>query len=604
MKTVFIFPPQWDIRYPSTGIPTLMGVLSEMGVECIVYDLNIDFFNYILKPKHILDAIKKSKEIVENRDNKYDPKKVAYIKNMLESCLKYKNINTLIYKIETITNLIKNKNGIFDYKSKEISQYYINIALKILSFPYYPYIIRTKGFSNVLINLGASEYSSNFKNAAEDKDLNIFLEYMEYKIPNLKIENGDLVCISINSTDQLLGALTTIKIIRKMYDVKIAIGGSWIDYELINIKNDKELFTRYVDYCMTGLGEIAVKELWEHHIGKRNIKDVSNIIYFENGNIYQTKNVNKLNKKIGKYNYNGYDFSQYYLSEPILPIKVSYGCYWGKCKFCNYNSGKVYDPKSVDDVIQEIEELMKKYNVKYFHFQDAALHPKFIEEFADKIISKKIKIRYLTNLRFEEEFDKKLLKKLYKSGLRIAQWGLETASPKILNKYNKGIKVSTVIRILKDAYKIGIFNHLYLIYNFPGETWDDFMMTINFINKYKKEVKSYAFHSFVICRDTYIYEHPEEFSINPEDIKNKDFVSYSMICNENENVKEKDEIVEKEAYKLKKTPQYMIYNSSLNGASMLPEIDKIPLKYLNTLYMFEKIKNKIISGYKTLIQHK
>ncbi len=588
MKTIFIFPPQWDIHSPSTGIPTLMGVLSEMGVECIGYDLNIDFFNYILKSEHIIKAIEKSKKIIENTDNKYPIDKVNYTKSVLDKFYKFKYRDNLIKKIDNISNLIKDKNNFYNYKVKTIHNYCINMALDIISIPYYPFKISKCSFGIINDNRADPNCFFKYKRISEDKNYNMFIEYMENKIPKLSIEDGDLICISINSTDQILGALSAIKIIRKLYNVKIALGGSWIDYESTLIKKDKQLFTDFADYCMTGLGEIAVKELWEHHSGQRELKDVSNILYYENDNIYQTKNVNKLSKKTVNYNYNGYDFSQYFMCEPVLPIKVSYGCYWGKCKFCTYNIDKVYDPKNVDDVIQEIENLIKKYNVKYFYFQDAALSPSFIEEFADKIITKKINIRYLTNLRFEKEFDKKLLKKLYKSGLRIAQWGLESGNPKILEKYNKGIDISTAVRILKDSYNIGIFNHLYLIYNFPGETMEDFMMTINFINKYKKEIKSFAFHSFIIHKGTYIYEHPQEFSIDPELIRDKIYIPYHKICN----AKEKDKIVDEKVEKLLKSPPALVYQA-IGTCLTLPIIDKIPLKYLNIVYNYIKIKNKI-----------
>ena len=569
MKTVFIFPPQWNIHSPSTGIPTLMGVLSEMGVECIGYDLNIDYFNYILKSEHIIDAIKKSKEIIKNTDNKYPIDKVNYIKSELDKFYKYKHRETLINKIDNISNLIKDKKNFYNYKAKAVLKLFISMALNILSLSYYPFKISENSFGNIKIARIDPKNFYLYKSISEDKDYNMFIEYMENKIPKLSIENGDLICISINSTDQILGALSAIKIIRKLYKVK-------------------ELFTDFVDYCMSGHGEIAVKELWEYHTGQRELKDVSNILYYENDNIYQTKNVNKLSKKTVKYVYNGYDFSQYFMYNTVLPIKVSYGCYWGKCKFCNYNTNKVYDPKSVDEVIMEIEELINKYNVKYFYFQDSALFPGFIEEFANKIISKKIHIRYMTNLRFEKEFNKKLLKKLYKSGLRIAQWGLESGSPKILEKYNKGIDIPTAIRILKEAYNIGIYNHLYLIYNFPCETMDDFMMTINFINKYKKEIKSFTFHPFCIHKGTYIYEHPEEFSIDKELIKDKIFIYYNNICDS----KEKDQIVNREISRLQKSPQTLIYQT-LSTCLTLPIIDKIPLKYLDIVYNYEKIKNRI-----------
>ena len=182
MKSVFIFPPQWDIHSPSTGIPTLMGVLSEMGVECIGYDLNIDFFNYILKSKYVIEAIEKSKKIIENADNKYTQEKINYIKKNLDKFHKYKNIEHSINQIDNISNLIKDKNSFNNYKAKAISQVFFNTALDILSLPYYPYKLSANSFCNIKISQKAQDDYSCFKGISEDKDLNIFLLNIKYPI--------------------------------------------------------------------------------------------------------------------------------------------------------------------------------------------------------------------------------------------------------------------------------------------------------------------------------------------------------------------------------------------------------------------------------------
>ncbi len=579
MKVVYIFPPLWDTSLPSIGIPALMGLLSDNGVNCIAYDLNIDFFNFVFSSDYINKSIGKIQNILKNKDNLYSTDAVNYIQTEFNKYIKFLNNKDF----DKFIQLIKIKKYYKDYKFNMYDSIIRESVLNIVSLPYYPFKLNFINYYNTAGNNNKNDYSVK-KELVNDKKHNIFYEFFEKKLPEININNNDLVCVSINSIEQLLGALTIIKLIKEQYNVKIQIGGTWADLALNQIKNDKELFDLYFDYCMVGIGENATKELWEYHIGQRKIENVSNILYLRNGEICQNTISNNISNKPCKYNYNGFDFKKYFIPDIILPIRVSHGCYWGKCTFCNYNYNKKYFPKSADSVISEIEELMEKYNARYFYFQDSALTPKFIEEFADKIIKKKLNIRYMTNLRLEKEFNKKLLKKLYKSGLRIVLWGLESASPKILKKMNKGIEVDSAKEILKNANNVGIFNHLYLIYNFPGETMEDFYMTVNFIKKYsRKYFYTFAYVQFTLTEGTYIYNNPEEFNISHELLNDNDFYSY----NTGVDFVKKYKIVQ-DLLRGVKTFYSLCY--MVNLSSILPLLDNIPVKYFKYIDIFIIIK--------------
>lgn len=154
---------------------------------------------------------------------------------------------------------------------------------------------------------------------------------------------------------------------------------------------------------------------------------------------------------------------------------------------------------------------------------------------------------------------------------------------------NKGINIETAQQILKDANRQGIYNHLYLIYNFPTETMDDFMETINFIHNNKNIINSFIFHRFNITISTYIYNHPEEFSIDPKLIKNTEYIFYDEICEDKELFAKKEKIkddINKQYIEL--VPDLVLYIAS--NTIVLGIMDRIPLKYLKLFYVKYKIQ--------------
>jgi len=335
----------------------------------------------------------------------------------------------------------------------------------------------------------------------------------------------------------------------------------------------------------------------EHLAGERAIEDVSGLIYIKNGYICENEQSNLSLHNTSHASYKGYRFEKYFMPKTVLPIRVSHGCYWGKCAFCNYHINRTYSPRAVDDIIDEIETLIKSHNVNYFYFQDAALSPAFLDEFSKKIIEKKINIRYLSNIRFEEAFDKKLLKQMYDSGMRVAQWGLESASQKILDKMNKGIKIEVVLKNLKNAYEAGLYSHLYLIVNFPGETYENLKETTDFLVKNKKYIQSFYFNNFVLLRDTYIYFNPEKYGI---DLRKFNMDNFCFCTSDDLNIAidEKQDLIKNT---LKTYKQY--YKFEIIGTinqMLLLLIDKYPVKYLrffkcliNFYIRLNKIKLKI-----------
>ena len=509
MKALFISPPFYSQFSISCGIPQIISYLRAKNYDVKALDLNIKFFNYLYNEKILNNLLLETYEIYQNQ-NKYNLP-VSYSK-LLEEFFGNKK---LVYKvhnaIKNIYNLklnLKSEKNFIDFLKKENNiMLAINDIQKLLDFIFKdetPYEDRDYFINDSLI--------STYKNF-----LNSFID-------DILKENYDYIGFSVNGDSQFISSLITAKLLKENgYKGKIGLGGTSIFKDLKVIKDDKSLFQKYVDIVIVGQGEYAQDEYFEFLNGKRNIEEVCNIVYLDkNENIIVNKEKYLSVKDYCIPCYDNYDFTEYMIPEPIFTIRASYGCYWGKCVFCAYyyNDKNYFFVRKVDDLIKEIKFYIETYNVDTFLFADAALPPKYLDEFATKIIEQKIKIYFFMQNRFEEAFDKTLLEKLYKAGLRVCGWGLESASPKILEKMNKGlINVSIVERILKESSEIGISNHIYWMYDFPEETIDDFNLTYDFIKKNIDFINNHSVSQCTIPTFSYMYSHPEEFGLDEKLIK-------------------------------------------------------------------------------------
>ena len=507
MKALFIFPPFYSQFSIITGIPQILSYLKAKNHDVKALDLNIKFFNYLYNEKVLNNLLLEAYEIYKHQDKYNLP--VEYSK-LLEEFFSNKK---LVYKVH---NSIKSIDNI--KQSLKSSSEFVNLFKKENILTVIADIQKLSDF--IFKDLTSYEDRKFYIN---DLTISTYKSFLNLIVDDILKENYNYIGFSVNGDSQFVSSLITAKLLKeKGYKGKIGLGGTNVFKDLNVIKEDKSLFQKYVDIVIVGQGEYAQQEYFEFLNGKRNIEDVCNIVYLDgNDNVVENKEKYLSVKDYCIPCYDDYDFTEYMLPEPILPIRASYGCYWGKCVFCAhyYNDKNHFFIRKIDDLIEEIKFYIKTYNINTFYFVDSALPPQYLDEFATKIIEQKIKIYFMMQGRFEDEFDKVLLEKLHKAGLIFCFWGLESASPRILEKMNKGININTAQRILETAHSLGILNGIYWMYNFPGETIDDFNLTYDFINKNIKFIDNVVDNRFMLPVFSYMYSHLEEFGLDEKLIK-------------------------------------------------------------------------------------
>jgi hypothetical protein len=68
-------------------------------------------------------------------------------------------------------------------------------------------------------------------------------------------------------------------------------------------------------------------------------------------------------------------------------------------------------------------------------------------------------------------------------------------------------------RILRESTEIGIWNHTFFFFGFPGETLEDAQQTVNFLYEHQEHVNSAAFGTFLLEIDAPAHKFPQSFGI-------------------------------------------------------------------------------------------
>jgi radical SAM superfamily enzyme YgiQ (UPF0313 family) len=205
-------------------------------------------------------------------------------------------------------------------------------------------------------------------------------------------------------------------------------------------------------------------------------------------------------------------------------------CWWGKCKFCAWpRLYPCFRNRSVENVLDEIEMLINKYDVKEIFDDSGTLGVgKWLHDLCNGLIKRGYnkKIKYSCNMRFGalKQEDYNLMKK---AGFRLLKFGLESANQKTLNNLNKGIKVNDILRGCRMAKKAGLTIHLTMIVGYPWETKQDALNTFKLAKKLMQSGQADLLQATVLIPypGTPLWKEAKEnnwFLFNPKDYERYD----------------------------------------------------------------------------------
>ncbi len=210
--------------------------------------------------------------------------------------------------------------------------------------------------------------------------------------------------------------------------------------------------------------------------------------------------------------YEGWDHAQ----EVLLPIETARGCWWGvknHCTFCGLNrAGMEFRSKRVENVIQQLDELSRRYGILDFNAIDNIIEPEYIDKLFGQLSEANTDIRLHYEVR--PSLSRAQLKHMRKGGLFSIQPGVESFSTHILKLMKKHTTGMRNLELIKWSTYYGINNLYNILLRFPGETEEDYRKQCEVIAKIHHFQAPWAIAKARADRGSPMYSDPESQSIS------------------------------------------------------------------------------------------
>jgi magnesium-protoporphyrin IX monomethyl ester (oxidative) cyclase len=359
-------------------------------------------------------------------------------------------------------------------------------------------VLKKNGHEVKILDAAMEKWNQINKRDDGMKFIGMKFDEIAEKIRNEKPDIVGITTLSVDAANAILIA-KTVKNTDK--NIKVIMGGCHV-----SVIPEKILKNENVDFIVIGEGDITIVELAEALEKNKTLKKVKGIAYKENGKIIINEprpfiqNLDELPfpawhlMNLEKY----FELSKYLqgshlMSKRHFSIITSRSCPYS-CIFCSVRTimGRGFRPRTPENVIEEMEQLINNYNIKFLSIEDDNLT--FDRKRAEKIfdlmiergINKKIKWDTPNGLR-ADTLDEPLLIKMKEAGAELIYVAPESGSQKVVNEIiGKNLDLRKVEEVVKICQKINLKIGLFFVIGLPGETKDDILKTIEFANKMRK----------------------------------------------------------------------------------------------------------------------
>lgn len=201
-------------------------------------------------------------------------------------------------------------------------------------------------------------------------------------------------------------------------------------------------------------------------------------------------------------------------------ILGSRGCCY-QCAFCDRSLfGSKVRFRSIDNVVGEIKEIIKRYGVRHFDFVDDmfTVNKARLKEFVEKTRGLNLKYRCFGRA---DVHDVEIYKMLKESGCIMICFGIESGNQKMLDRMKKGTSVVQNLKAIKIAKDAGIHTTGFFIAGFPGETKQTIEESKDFVEL--SGLDQAQFYTFIPLPGNEVAKNPEKFGIKR---MSKDYSQY------------------------------------------------------------------------------
>lgn len=303
------------------------------------------------------------------------------------------------------------------------------------------------------------------------------------------------------------------KIKKQDPDRFIIFGGPSADGE----GNQRSLSNCGVDAFVVGDGEIALVELLQALQKGERYKAIPGVAWVKDHEPQPYQHRLPI-QDLGKVPFPTFDeFEGWRYSTPDqLPVIFSRGCIF-KCAFCSdwvlQGNYRFRPPRHIFD---ELFHHYQTRHIQVFYCHDLAVNgnPKYLRMLCEMLIELNQDFHWSANAILLKVYAREDFDIMRRAGCHGLQYGLESASAKVLKLMRKHFDPKDAARVLKDSHDAGLQTTINIICGFPGESEADFQETLDFMRENRPYIDLVgALSPCYVPSITDMETHPEKYGI-------------------------------------------------------------------------------------------
>ncbi|EJC71117.1 Fe-S oxidoreductase [Rhizobium leguminosarum bv. viciae WSM1455] len=238
------------------------------------------------------------------------------------------------------------------------------------------------------------------------------------------------------------------------------------------------------DYSIAGQGELPAQRLWQGLLSGQVCDDIPGVGYHKASVPYRRPKQDFDLIGFAPTAYDLFDTRKYRRGFKKMAVMTSRGCN-ARCVFCT--SGYVLPRVKflpINRVMDELKYLVHEVGFRYINIYDSnfTYDKKRVHEICDRIIAGAIRFKWRCFSKVNGvDFD--LFHKMKEAGCTHVLFGVETANDDTLKIIRKGNFRRHIELAFREARRAGLCRVAYSIVGLPGETREDVLETIRFLEE-------------------------------------------------------------------------------------------------------------------------
>jgi anaerobic magnesium-protoporphyrin IX monomethyl ester cyclase len=516
MRLALVYPPACDPTAPYVALPALSGFLRANGVDVLAIDANVEAFDALLDPAalgSLRDRLEARLRELDRRASLPHAEQLEY----LALARARRDAHAVPHGIARAKAVLRDEGAFHDPDAYGSAVGTVDAALRVVSATHHPLHLDFTAYRTPF-GLTAMAELDRASRAGEDPFDNYVVDTL---VPRLRAAEVDIVGLSICFPGQFQPAYAfALKLKRALPHVHLTCGGPGITQILIRLQGQRlaQALGPFDSACVFE-GEHTLLRLLQAIDDRREPGECENVIVRDEaaGARWRPGHDMEDLKSLPPPDFDGLPLAKYFAPRLVLPYDPTRGCYWGKCAFCHYGltpAGTAkYRERDPARVADHLRELAGKYRTRHFYLSQDSVAPHMLVRLAEAFLSAGLDIRWGTDLKPEKYLTRQRTATLRKAGAVACALGVESGSDRVLKLINKGAPAGVVSDVIDNLSAAGIAAEAMCFTDFPTETHEEAVATLEFIADRRNQIAVYIVGDFGLTHGSLVAQSPSRFGI-------------------------------------------------------------------------------------------